>query len=132
MDLFTQLFGGPKAPTSQSLAGAADTAKAAVPYALLAAEGYTNPSRLLGRLTSPQKTTLLKQMGLLRKMVQGSKTTSAINMAYGKRRNSYRKRSSYARTPSRKRTYGRRRRVGAGKKKNSTLDAIHKALLNRM
>lgn len=125
MELFEQLFGQAKAPTQHSVVGAAKTVKASIPYALLAAEGYTNPSRLISRLTTPQKTKLLKDIGLLSKMVSKGKATSTIRMAWKKRGKGKRRAPKKG---TRKRSYKKRKTP----KRNNLLSSIHKALAHRM
>ncbi len=60
----------------------------------------------------------------------GRQNTSAISMAYGKRRNSRFKRRNNYRSKSRKRPVKRRRKAGKGSA--NMLSAIHKALSGTM
>ncbi len=102
--------------------------RSTIPYAAAAGEAALNPSSLLRNLSKPAKTDLLRALRLA--AASGRKNTSAINMAYGKRRNSRFKRRSNSRAPFRKRVYGRRRK--APKKNNSMMSAIHKAMTHQM
>jgi len=103
---------------------------------LLIGEAYQNPQRFVksftSRITGPKKTQMLKLASLLKEQGFGRKVTSAINMAYGKRRNSRSKRLGNRRAPSRKRTYGRRKRIAKRSSGSSTLNVIKKALMGTM
>ncbi len=103
------------------------TAGQFAPYAAAGAEAYMNPASVLRTLSRPAKQDFLK---LFRDAIQqshGGKSTSAIKMAYGKRRNNRSKRRSYSRKPNRKRTGGRRR-----KSSSALLSSLHKALSAQM
>ncbi len=103
-----------------------DFYKSAIPTAASAAEAYFNPSSVLRTLSQPAKRELV---AALSKSMRGrGVSTSAINMAYGKRRNYRSKRRSYRRASSSKRSNGRRKRVTKRTSGSSTLAVIKKAL----
>ncbi len=98
----------------------------AIPTAASAAEAYINPVSVLRTLSAPAKRELIA--ALSKAQSRGGRATSAINMAYGKRRNSRSKRRSYSRAPNRKRVNGRRKRVSKRSKPTATLAVLKKAL----
>ncbi len=101
----------------------------AIGFGAAGAEAVMNPSSVFRTLSRSAKSDVSRALGSIMK---GSRTTSAINMAYGKRRNSRSKRSYGRRSSSRKRVYGRRRRVGKKSSGSSTLAVLKKALSGQM
>ncbi len=103
-----------------------DFYKSAVPKAAAVGEAYLNPMSMLRNLSAPAKQDLAA--AFRKAMKRGGRTTSAIDMAYGKRRNYRAKRSYRPRAKGRKRAPKRRRAARKGNASSSTLNAIKKAL----
>lgn len=100
--------------------------KQSIPYAAAATEAYlTKGMSLIRTMGTPAKQDLIKALSEM--PAKGHKHTSAINMSYGKRRNTRSRRPAKRNNKGRKRSSRRR-----GKKTNTTLAVIKKALLGRM
>ena len=102
--------------------------KQVIPYVAQGAEAYiTSGASLIRTMSQPAKTDLIKALSQMPAM--GGRSTSALSMAYGKRRN-YR-----AKRPSKRSNKGRKRSRRRGSKKGSSsnlLSTIHKALKGTM
>ncbi len=98
-------------------------------YSAAGAEAVMNPSSVFRTLSRSAKADVSKALSSLK---GSGRATSAINMAYGKRRNYRAKRSSYSNSKGRKRVYGRRKRVSKRASGASTLAVLKKALSGQM
>lgn len=107
-----------------------DFYRSAIPHFAQTAEAYMNPSSLLRTLSQPAKRDLAA--AFRRAFKGGGRATSAINMAWGKRRSYRARRPAYRRKPYRKRTY---KRKSYGRKRttaSSSLAVLKKALGGNM